>query len=349
MTTPVPAEPTNESSFEETKTYLEHLRSTRRTVSIRQLIGFWGYKGRGKKTIQVIARDLAEMGMRLDPPLDSGPLDARVSVSRLVRSAEERAAAEQPANHLLTLARIESASFALQLDPQDSITGFVGRQTNIADAVTIMMRHDFSQLPVVDEDDQRTVLGIFTWEGYAQARLRGENPTTVGEASVPVKTVDLHSDLFASVASVSDDGYLVVTFHGALAGIVTSADLTLEFRELALPFLSVGRCERELKRVAKSKFAPQLKAAKKNVDEFMFGSLQKLYADHWDTLGWSLARDEFIDWLDATRRLRNSIAHFDDEQDTDLYAGIDAVHRLTEWLRSVKTSDDADGYAKRPQ
>jgi CBS domain-containing protein len=337
-TNAAPPEPTRESDLDETKSYLEYLLSSGRSVPIRSLIGYWGYKGRGKNTIQTISGDLDRMGLRTSPPFDGGPLDAEVKIARTLQDAVTLAASERPADHLLTLSRINSAMFALRLEDEGSVRGFVTRDTSIADAVTLMMRHDFSQLPVVDSYDRPTVSGIFTWETFGQAQLRGPATKVVGDALAPTAPVDLHSDLFASVAPVTDRGYVVVTYRGELSGIVTASDLTLEFEDLALPFLAVGRCERELKRVARGLLAEPLAVTSKPLDDFTFGNLQHLFADNWGLLRWSLSKSEFIDWLDATRRLRNLIAHFDDP-DEDLSAGIDAVHRLTRWLSGIQTAE----------
>jgi hypothetical protein len=333
-----PTKPTVESNIDETKLYLEYLRKTDSAISIRELLSYWGYKGRSKNRVALVSGELARMGLRVTPPFDSGHLDTLIAIERATRDVAERAAADRPADHLLTLSRIESSTFALRLEDPDSIRGFVTKETAVTEAVTLMMRHDFSQLPIIEDEKRKIVVGVFTWHGYAQCRLRGGSPSTVGEAMDPVQTVDLYSDLFASVAPVTDNGYVVVSYRGELAGIVTASDLTFEFQELALPFLAVGRCERELKRVAKAYFHEALSRSKKALDEFTFGNLQELYRSNWGLLGWALSQSEFDNWLDSTRKLRNSIAHFDDDQDADLHAGLDAVDRLTRWLAGVTTS-----------
>jgi CBS domain-containing protein len=331
-------EPTIDTSLSDTKTYLEALKASGEPISIRRLIGYWGYESRGKNRVQTIYSDLAKMGLRTNPPFDGGHLDLEVLIERDSPEQVVLAVSEQPADHLLTLSRIDSAMYALRLRDQGAVRGFVTRETLVADALTLMMRHDFSQLPVVESHDRPAVVGIFTWESFGQSTLRGERPTTVGEVTMPTSPVDLHSDLFASVAPVTERGYVVVTYRGLLAGIVTSSDLALEFEELALPFLAVGRCERELKRVARSLLAHAIASSAKPLDEYTFGNLQHLYANNWPQLGWSLSRDEFVSWLDSTRLLRNLIAHFDDP-DENLLSGIEAVHRLTTWLSAIKTPD----------
>ncbi|RII89245.1 CBS domain-containing protein [Clavibacter californiensis] len=324
-------EPTKESGLAETKAYLEHLRDDGRPVLIRQLISFWGLRGRGKRQVAVVEQDLQEMGLRTEPPFDSGPLDGSVIIRDLIGEADLAFAAEQPDEHLLTLSRIGSANFAIRSSDDSLREGFVVRGSSVDDAVTIMLRRDFSQLPVVQSSDDQTLVGVFSWDTYAQSCLRGAAPGTVEKAMRSTAPVDLHSDLFASVQPISRDGFVVVTYKGKLAGIVTASDLTKEFEKLTVPFLAVGRCEQELKRVARVLLPED---PRKKVDDMMFGQLQKHYMTHWSVLGWALSKELFDHWLDATRALRNSIAHFDDP-DEDRSSNVEAVHRLTQWLRNV--------------
>lgn len=338
MAAQAPLEPTVQSGIVETKKYLDYLQAEAQSLEIRRLIAYWGFKGRGKNCIHTIGTDLAEMGLRTEPPFDSGSLDSLVTIQKL--SEEAAAFAEQPDDHLLTVSRLTSASFAFPRHKDDILPeGVVYRDTPISDAVTIMLKHDYSQLPIVESKARREVIGVFTWQSYAQARLRGENPLDVGSACVVNSTVDLHSDLFASVEPIAREGYVLVTYRGMLSGIVTASDLTLEFEELALPFLAVGQCEQELKRVAKGKLG-HVKDPKA-IEEMTFGNLQHFYKENWGSLGWALSLVEFFDWLETTRKLRNSIAHFDN-QDKDSTDELVTVHRLTKWLRSVPTSPDAD-------
>jgi CBS domain-containing protein len=334
-----PAVPTTSTNLAKTKEYLDFLCAAEQPVEVRDLIGFWGYKGRGKNTVAVISANLEEMELRTVPPFDVGGLDSYVLLQKVNTNDLPEVSAEHPDDHLLTLTRIPSAAFA-QPRPNatsDQAVGYVYRDTPIANALTVMLRHDFSQLPVVDSGSRRTVVGVFTWESYALARLRGEDPGRVGDAIVATSAVDLHSDLFASVGPVADQGYVLVTFQGVLSGIVTASDLTREFEKLTLPFLAIGRCEQELRRVARGKLPQQVAETRKPFDSYTFGDLQTFFKNNWSLLGWSLSQAEFDGWLDSARRLRNSIAHFDN-QDENPTAELGAVHRLTKWLRSVPTN-----------
>lgn len=129
-------------------------------ITIQRLIGYWGYESRGKNRVQTIYRDLAKMGLRTNPPFDGGHLDLEVLIERDSPEQVVLAVSEQPADHLLTLSRIDSAMYALRLRDQGAVRGFVTRETLVSDALTLMMRHDFSQLPGVESLDRPAVVGI---------------------------------------------------------------------------------------------------------------------------------------------------------------------------------------------
>lgn len=321
--------PTADSSLDEKRNYLDNLRKTQTRIPIRELMGFWGARGRGHNVIEMINDDLGQMGFEVDPPLDTGTLDMPVRI----QNASTVSAQPDPDDHLLTLARIPAASFALANPEDAAIPGLVEPSTSLNDATTMMLRYDFSQLLVVDDVTQRRLIGVVSWKSYGAARLRQEEPAIVADIMQPATPVDLHSDLFSNVGPVAKYDYVAVTYQGRLAGIVTATDLTEQFEDLAVPFLAVGRCERELKRVARAKFTA---IDADVIDKAMLGKLQQMYRENWPSLNWSLSQEEFNRWLDATRDLRNKVAHFDDK-DQDLKPEVRAVHQLASWLRGVKT------------
>ncbi|CAM5466790.1 CBS domain-containing protein [Leifsonia shinshuensis] len=303
---PPVAEPTRDSTLRETREYLEPFRVNRTPITVRRLISFWGYSARGENVVNVVQSDLAQMGYTTVPPFDSGVLDSIVIIEKLTHD-------DEPEPHLLTLSRVPSANFAIRNPLDGPPPGFVTKTDSIDDAITTMLRHDFSQLPVVHSRDSLAIVGVFSWETYAKTLARGVKPVTVEAATEPALTVDLRSDLFASVEPISKQGFVLVTFNGTLSGIVTASDLTAQFQQLAVPFLAVGRCEQELKRVAKLCFPPPKNST---YDDLALGGIRDHYKKYWGELGWSLSRDAFDAWIDTTRQLRNRIAHFDD-QDVD--------------------------------
>ncbi len=332
-----PEVPTSESDFEKTRKYLEYIRVQHRYLRIRDLLGFWGVSGRGKNNVAIISEDLRKMGLQTNPPFDSGPLDGNILIERLGRDEEPQIQHDQTTQHMLLLSKIDSATFAINKNIEGYGIGWVTQDASVSEATTIMLRYDYSQLPVVDSKENQVPIGVFSWESYSKASLAGMKPSKVAGAMDPAWPVDVHSDLFASASRIATDGYVLVTFKGKLSGIVTGSDLTHEFEKLAIPFLAVMRCEQELKRVANGYLTKEPGGA----DELTLGQVQGLFRDHWPKLGWSLSKDEFDQWMESTRALRNSIAHFDDP-DEDRSGDVESVHRLTRWLRYVSTDKVAE-------
>lgn len=329
----IPPEPTAASTLAETKKYFDYMRKQQESITIRDLIGYWGARGRGRNMVETVNADLTKMGFEIDPPIDTGTLDTRVKIRNATASSKQA----DPDDHLLTLARIPAASFALANRDDPALPGLVEPSTPVDDATAMMLRYDYSQLLVVDDVTQRNLIGVVSWKSYGSARLRREEPRYVADILMPATPVDLHSDLFSNVGPVVKYDFVAVTYQGKLAGIVTATDLTEQFEDLAVPFLAVGRCERELKRVARAKFTG---INAKDIDSAMLGKLQKMYAEHWDDLGWSISKDEFNAWIDSVRELRNKVAHFDDK-DLDLRPAVRTVHQLAAWLRGVRTEGSA--------
>ncbi|MEJ1091528.1 hypothetical protein, partial [Microbacterium istanbulense] len=204
-----PNVPKSGSSFDETKAYLDHLRKTKQRVTVRELIGYWGYRGRGPSMVGIISADLASMKLEVDPPFDVGTLDMPVSI----RLANPRPGRSDPADHLLTLARIPAAAFALADAEAVDLPGVVMPQTSIDGATTMMLRYDYSQLLVVDNLQDRSLIGVVSWKSYAAAKLRNEDPSVVADIMQPVTGVDLHSDLFSNIGPVVRYDFVAVTYQ----------------------------------------------------------------------------------------------------------------------------------------
>lgn len=337
----VPLTPSAESDLPTTRDYLEYHRKIEQPLKIRDLIGFWGYKGRGARNIEIVNGDLSKMGFRIVPPLDSGSLDTQVHVVNAESGVEEVTRFERPDEHLLGIARIRSTTFALQTagetedGTEKQILKVFTPDTPIDLAITLMSRLDFSQVPVVNDEHRFHPIGALSWESFAQAHIRGSRPSTVGEAMSSAHYADLSSDLFSCIETVLKHEFLLVTHQGRLTGIVTATDLIDELAGLTKPFLAIGRCERELRRVAGGALRAALESANTPLEDMTFGNIQYFYKDNWDELNWSLSKEEFVQWLDDTRNLRNKIAHFE-SQDTDYSNEIKSVDRLTRWLSGLR-------------
>lgn len=129
---------------------------------------------------------------------------------------------------------------------QEPVT--VSPQDTVQKALILMAEHDFSQLPVVDED--KKPLGIVTGDSILHALSNfGVSLTAlrVFHAIMKVDTYSPDEDLFDLLDDLKNtNAVLIVNAEGTLIGIVTSYDTTEYFRRRAEDMMYVEDIETTL-------------------------------------------------------------------------------------------------------
>jgi len=107
------------------------------------------------------------------------------------------------------------------------------------------MANDFSQLPVTS--GHRKVVGAVTWESVAKARLKHDAPE-LADCIGRARLVSLDAPILEVAREVIEHEFVVVKANDeSIAGIVTMADLSDQYLDLANPFLLIGEIERWLR------------------------------------------------------------------------------------------------------
>jgi predicted transcriptional regulator len=78
----------------------------------------------------------------------------------------------------------------------------------ISQAITLMMLHNFSQLPVMKSS--RNVVGLFSWKSLAQRLAFGKNPTHVCDAMESPVVIDANRSLFETARLVADSDCVLI-------------------------------------------------------------------------------------------------------------------------------------------
>ncbi len=197
----------------------------------------------------------------------------------------------------------------------------VGPETTLHEAVTIMMLNDFGQLPVMI--GEREVKGVVTWAEIAARSVLGKLGNRVADCMVDPIVLDDTASIFEAIqAVVAKDFVLVRDRQKRISGIVTAADLSVQFRSLSEPFLLLSEIETHIRNIIGQTFTAQELAAARDagstnevhsVADLTFGEyvflLQK--EPNWTRLGVKLDRQAFCRQLDRVRSIRNQVMHFD--------------------------------------
>lgn len=134
--------------------------------------------------------------------------------------------------------------------------------------------------------------------------------------------VMLESPVLAALDSISTHDFVLVEERdGTVAGIVTAADITVEFGWLAKPFLVLSEVERRLRQLlargGKSsellvELFPDVSRSPSSFEEWTLGELERAFQcpELWKRLRIDLDRREFVKSLSRVRELRNELVHF---------------------------------------
>jgi len=220
---------------------------------------------------------------------------------------------------------VEDPTFRIgKLESANNIPITVTPDSTLLQAITLMMFHDFSQLPVMQ--GEREVKGVISWESIGKRKalnLPCEKVRDCIETVVP--EVSSESSLFSAIDLIVKHGYVLVRQppERKISGIVTTTDLSLQFRQLAEPFLLVGEIENYVRRLIGGRFTiEQLSSVRSpndssliisTVADLNFGEYVRLLEkpEYWESLQMPVDRTIFIRKLDRVRELRNDVMHFD--------------------------------------
>ncbi len=221
---------------------------------------------------------------------------------------------------------------------------FVNPNDPLARAVTLMLQHDFSQLPVMQGD--REVKGIVTWKSIATKKLFDSPSEAIADYREDARVVDSNRTLFDEIPTIVEYGYVLVRDHQdrRITGIVTASDLSLQFQALSQPFLLCREIELHLRQLLNDKVAdedlslmgqaPPRDHKISDINELTFGEYVRLIQqpDVWKKLGLKIDARVLMDLLDKVRLIRNDVMHFDPDPMT-----VEELSTLKEASRLMQT------------
>jgi len=309
-------------------------------LTVRELIEQWKVSRRGAVVNQQIRQDLDTIGLRTEPDFTTTWIDGEVA---LVGDASPPVDASKRSNDAgpndditLTVGSIEAASRGVKSVPLDD---------TLVHAQSVMMRYDYSQLAVLS--GPRNVRGAVSWESIAQERLRNPHAEHVRDCLIAAKLVRPGDHLLDVVPDVVDQGFVFVqAADSRLLGIVTMADLSVQFASLANPFVLIGEIERWMRRALDGSFAPAELVGAVDANDpdrdiesaanLTLGEMIRVlqFPQNWERLGWAAVdRNVFLEALDDVRRIRNETMHFSPDPLSD--EDLEALSKLLRWIRHL--------------
>jgi restriction system protein len=185
-----------------------------RQLTARGLIGLWGWQRRTTDCIEAVDKELARIGLVVEPHYTAVQLDDLVTVS----GAEE--GEPEPDSSSGRVSINASARTTDDEEDQTDLTWQIGSLLLVKRVVTVraqdpvgvaierMVAGEYSQLPVVDEYGR--LKGVITWEGISHAQFT-RRPKLVAHAMLTNPYSCRESEeLFARINDIQSRGFLVV-------------------------------------------------------------------------------------------------------------------------------------------
>jgi CBS domain-containing protein len=301
-------------------------------TTVRLLLAAFGGQRRRANLVESIRDDLAKAGLVTIPDFTSTWIDAEIAIvaapqdpppadagAAVAAEAAAEAAAQSVAEpkEAMQLIRMLSAANreVFSVKPQDTLEL----------AVTLMLAHDFSQLPVMT--GPRDLKGVVSWKSIGGRLAQRTNLLTVADAMEPGIVVKETDSLFEATALIISNDFVFVasSTDNRIVGIVTATDLSEQFQTLSEPFLLIGQIENQIRNLMHGRFDletlkaacndndPERKARVLGVANLNFGEYMRILEveANWVKLNFVADRVTFIKEMDKVREIRNDVMHFD--------------------------------------
>lgn len=234
------------------------------------------------------------------------------------------------------------------LDPANRKPLSINRDAKVREAVTLMVQHDYSQLPIMQ--NSRDVDGLISWKSIGEAsKVHNKECTFVRECmDSDVEILKHDTPLWKAIRTIAEkDVVLVKNSAKEIIGLVTTYDIAVEYHSLAEPFLLLGEIENNLRQlIGRAKYPLSVLGAAKDpkdterkiagVSDLTFGEYIELLQQpaNWQSIGYNLSRKTFIAEMIEVRKIRNEVMHFHPDPLTKVE--LDYLRRVANMMRSLK-------------
>jgi CBS domain. len=329
-----------ESLFLEIKQSKKSKKTTPKAITNK-----FGVKKRGWKVIEAINSLLEKYELTAEPEFGNAYFYGEIEIIPKPKlGANSDIKKHKYSNPIPRLSLLRAANIQKLADEGEDPIGLitVKKENSLIEASTLMLRHDFSQLPVLA--GKRDVTGLISWKSIGIALSLGKPCSTVADCLTEVDVLSIDEPIFKAVSIILEKEVVLVKDNTKMiSGIVTASDIASLFHELAEPFLIIEQIENLVRRLLDDKLTfDDIKNVLdinsydkeiKTLSDLTFGHYVRIIENKqlFDKLGINVDRAILQKTLDDVRKVRNDVMHFNPEelQDEDLCILRDALHFLS--------------------
>lgn len=282
-------------------------------LKVRQLLERFDRQKRGEWITNHIRNGLERFELHTSPDFATAWLDSKITIALdpdVVSGAPRKSTPRAPGPTLRIGALPAANKKPVSVKPD----------TALSEAKTEMEIRRISWLPVMQND--RDIKGVVTWQNIGAC---GPECTHVRDCMEQQEVAVITGDtrLLDAMRTIAEHGYVLVQAKDrTVDGIVTATDVLHFFRDWAEPFVLIGEIEGHLRNLIYRKFThEQLQAASgegrtiEGSADLTLGEYIRLLENraNWELLGLDRHRKAFIRRLQAVKRIRNDVMHFNSD------------------------------------
>ncbi len=297
-------------------------------ITVRTFLSWFGFQRRTIGVIEHVKKDLQRHDLITIPDFTSAYIDASIvfDLRKKKDKIDPKINIQQAGSSLIPEELIEwdDPTYRIsRLEAANKDLVFIKPDSDLNEAITKMISHDFSQLPVMQQA-KRDLKGVISWKNIGMKSIGGKSLEKVRdcmETNPPL--ISSETSLFKALPLIIEHDYVIVQNSiKEICGIVTASDLSLQFKQLTEPFLLVSEIERHLRQLLAKLPLSEIEKVKDEKDEnrkiehvsdLTFGEYLRLFQHPqiWIKLHISFDRATFCNDLESIRIIRNNIMHFD--------------------------------------
>jgi predicted transcriptional regulator len=278
-------------------------------ISSRELLGYFYCEKRTSGNVWFINKFLDENLLETEPNYVNGWIDGKILLRHKKKATTKNGIDPIQRIKLLPSSNNEPLS--------------ISKEAKLKEAITLMMIHNYSQLPVMNGN--RNVLGYISWSTIGCALSNGlVSEDAKDYIGTDLTTLNYETPLLEAISVIIEKEFvLVIKSDKTISGIVTIADISSQFLSVTEPFILLEQIENHIRQLLDKKFLIEdLMGFCKNdekdiefIDDLTFGDYIYILSnpENWDKLNLQLERTHFIKQLDKIRIIRNDVMHFDPE------------------------------------
>lgn len=310
------------NKLERTFSEIQKTRESKKTTP-RAMLEEFGVGRRGWRVIESVNELLHKYDLCTNPDFGSayayGDIEISPKPKVSVRKTKDETIDPTPRLSLLKAANINN------LKDKNLEIGLitVSRETSLIEATTLMLKHNFSQLPIISG---REAEGIISWKSIGIAQSLGKVCTKVSDCKDEVTVLPLSEPLFKAVSIILEKEVVLVSQKDkTICGIVTSTDIGEQFVSMSEPFLVLEQIENHIRKILDGKLTNEdieavldLTKIEKpfcDLSDLSFGHYVRIIENEYNfrKLALSIDRKILKEMLEETRRIRNEVMHFNPE------------------------------------